>query len=318
MTYTIGIDGGGTKTEAVLADSRGAVVHRMAFGATNPHAVSFETAEMRLAETAEAMFAFADSLPDRPAIAAICLGVAGVSRSDEIARIAGSVSSQLAAHGRSARVFVRNDADIALMAAHGKPSGLIAIAGTGSIVYGVAEDGSRFRVGGWGHLLGDEGSGYAIGQRTLQAVMQSFDGVLPETTLTPLVLRKCGLASSDELKGYVYRPAFGKPEVAAFAELCIEAEEAGDAVAASILKRSAEELAVSVLTIRRKHPDFAQAPVGAAGSMFRHSAYYRACFAARHDAETETAPLVMSDRSPALGAAHLARLLAEEASGRAF
>ncbi|WP_135551928.1 BadF/BadG/BcrA/BcrD ATPase family protein [Paenibacillus cymbidii] len=318
MIMTIGIDGGGTKTEAVLSDSRGAIIHRLTFGATNPHAVTFETAEKRLAEAAEAMFAYAESLPDEPAVPAICLGVAGVARREEIDRIADSVSAQLAAKGRDARVFVRSDADIALMAAHGKPSGLIAIAGTGSIVYGVAADGSRYRVGGWGHLLGDEGSGYAIGRRTLQAVMQSFDGVLPETALTPLVLRKCALHSSDELKHYVYRPAFGKAEIAAFAELCIEAGEADDAVAAAILKRSAEELAVCVLTIRRKHPDFAHAPVGAAGSMFRHSAYYRACFTARHDAEAAEAPLVLSDRSPALGAALLARMLAEAADGTAL
>lgn len=311
MTYTIGVDGGGTKTEAVLLDERGHIVDRFVAGATNPHAVTFETAQARLAETTDRLLA---NLGERSSdCRAICLGLAGVSRQDESARIRDYMIAHLRPGHPGVRVYVRNDAEIAIMAALDQPHGIIAIAGTGSIVYGVTPDGGSYRVGGWGHLLGDEGSGYAIGLKSLQAAMQSFDGILPETALTSLIMHKCNLASMDELKAYIYAPSIHKQHIAEFASLCIQAGDAGDAVATGILERAAEELATAALAIRRKHVSFANAPLAVSGSMFAHGAIFRRAFEQRHKLDAPAAPIVLSARPPAVGAALLAMRLAGSA-----
>lgn len=128
-------------------------------------------------------------------------------------------------------VWVVSEGEIALMATLGHTHGVLCISGTGSIVYGFTLEGERYRAGGWGHLLGDEGSGYRIGQRALQVVMQSYDGVLPPTRLTPLLLKKLKLRDISELKTRVYQMDWGKTETASIARLAIEAAESGDKAA---------------------------------------------------------------------------------------
>jgi N-acetylglucosamine kinase-like BadF-type ATPase len=303
MLYTIGVDGGGTKTEAVMIDESGTVHHRIVTGATNPHAVTFEIAEQRLAELIDLFLDLPNIQAD--SVKVICLGLAGVSRPDETMRIQEFIEQYLRKRESLSKVHVRNDAEIALMAALNLPHGLIAISGTGSIVYGVASDGNQYRVGGWGHLLGDQGSGYAIGLQALQAAMQSYDGILPETMLTSLILAKTGLRSIEDMKRYIYQPTIQKQHIADFASVCIQAGEAKDAAAIRILERSAEELAIAALTIRHKHPSFHSAAIAISGSLFVNSLIFRQTFEQRHRQDAPQAEIVLNERSPAIGAAYL-------------
>jgi N-acetylglucosamine kinase-like BadF-type ATPase len=310
VEYIIGIDGGGTKTEGVLTDNNGILLDRYITGATNPHAVTFEKTQERLAEILDHFFSRFE--PSGASCRAICLGLAGVSREIERVQIRDFLHNYTAQHEIDVRSFIRNDAEIAMMAAAEDPFGIIVISGTGSIVYGLTPDGHHYRVGGWGHLLGDEGSGYAIGLKTLQAVMQSFDGVIAETMLTGMIMERHSFSGIDDLKAYIYQPNIHKQHIAEFASLCIQAGEQGDSVAIRLLETAAQDLAVLTLALRRKDPWLAQAPIALSGSMFKHSHFYQQSFERCIKWESPQTSFLLSYRSAAEGAARLALHLLEQ------
>jgi len=288
----------------VLMDGAGTVLERIVTDGTNPHAVTFETAQARIAELLDRLLASQGREPAE--CSAVCLGLAGVGTELENDRI--RVYLEQYAHERKldCRFFVKNDAEIALAAVHEAPCGIIVIAGTGSIVYGVIPEGRMYRTGGWGHLLGDEGSGYSIGLKTLQAAMQSHDGVLPRTLLTELIVDRYRLAGIEQLKTYIYQPTILKQHIAEFASLCIQAGDQGDPVARRVLESSARELAVLTLTLRAKHPWLTGSAIALSGSMFKHSAAYRLSFERRIRQEADGASFLLANRTAAEGAARLA------------
>src|SRR6185295_12844752 len=190
MYYIIGVDGGGTKTLALLGDLDGNVLARGVSGPSNTNAVGFDVACSAL-ESAMLM-----ARKDYPGeISALCLGLAGAGRAEDIERFQNWAVDNFP----RAAVKVVSDADILLMA--GAPSGpaLALICGTGSIVYGRTVTGELIRAGGWGYLFGDEGGGYAIGIAALRKMMQAYDGRRPETLLSELVLERYGLHTPPEL-----------------------------------------------------------------------------------------------------------------------
>lgn len=307
MDFAIGVDGGGTKTEVVAVDSRGNIIDRANGDATNPHAVTFPAAEANLADVL-------DKLLDRPALAgmtcrAISLGMAGVETEAERGRFLAYLARYVEARQTSPTIRLYSDAEIALQAALNQSFGIIAIAGTGSIVLGITPDGNRCRTGGWGHVLGDKGSGYEIGLAALQAVMLSYDGVLPATELTELIVSQYGFSTIEDLRTYIYQPHIHKQHIADFASLCVRAAQSGDRTAAGIVTAAAEQLADLTNALRRKNGYFADCPIGAAGSIFKHSGIFRERYASRLD---ETSPhgaskpdIRLSEFPPAYGAAIL-------------
>ena len=314
MSYYLGVDGGGTKTELAAISEDGTLLHRAAGASTNPHAVTEAGAIRELLSLLEALLV-SDVLRGR-ALAGLCLGLSGVDLPTERRAFEEAIRRFLSDRlGRDVPFSLLSEAEISLMAAVGRPYGLLVVSGTGSIVYGVEPDGARFRAGGWGHLLGDEGSGYAIGLRALKAVMAAYDGTMPATSMTAALLASLSLREAPELKSYIYRPEIAKADIASFAKLAIDAGEAGDAVAAGIVRGEAEALAGTAAGLLDRRPTFLAEPVAFAGSVFRASPTFRDAFrralAARHpgvrfatdaaDGSLEPGP------SPAEGAAQLAR-----------
>jgi N-acetylglucosamine kinase-like BadF-type ATPase len=170
--------------------------------------------------------------------AAICLGIAGVDRPED-ATVVRSIMSRI---GYKARILVVNDALIALQAGIGAAAGIVIVAGTGSIAYGCDRDGYAARAGGWGYVLGDEGSGYWMGRLALRAIVREVDGRGQPTTLTPRLLAHFGVARPEDLLQTVYRQDFKPAAVAALATHVQQARDEGDAVAIAILDRGAREL----------------------------------------------------------------------------
>jgi N-acetylglucosamine kinase-like BadF-type ATPase len=119
------------------------------------------------------------------------------------------------------------------------------ISGTGSIVYGRSPAGQTPRAGGWGNLLGEEGSGYAIGRSALRGVVRAADGRGPQTALTGLILERWSLANPQELVGHVYRPGVTQADIAGLAVLVEQAARQGDPLAGQILERAGQELAAA-------------------------------------------------------------------------
>src|SRR5512145_422294 len=154
MNYIIGVDGGGTKTLALLADQNGKILARGVSGPSNYNAVGFETACVAI-ETAITAAHRAQS----GEITVLCLGLAGAGRPDDGAKFHAWATERFP----NTKIQVVSDAEILLAA--GAPTGavLALICGTGSIVYGRTASSELLRAGGWGYLFGDEGSGFALG-----------------------------------------------------------------------------------------------------------------------------------------------------------
>jgi len=161
------------------------------------------------------------------------------------------------------RVRIESDALIALEGAFKGGAGIILIAGTGSIAFGKDEKGNIYRTGGWGRILGDEGSGFFIGKHAMTVVCRHLDGRSAPTLLTAMVAKKFGLKSSTDIISAVYKDNMN---IAAIAPLVFEAAKKGDAAASEIIQLSSVELTEHVRalvmkiqggkteTVRRKIP----------------------------------------------------------------
>ena len=238
--HVLGIDAGGSKTVALLAGVDGRVVAEGRAGGANLRTHGELVVEKTLHEVIDQVL---DRDTDRPA--AVCLGIAGVDRVDDAATIRG-VMRRL---GFRDHTLIVNDALIALVAGAGEPVGLVIVAGTGSIAYGVNAAGQAARSGGWGPVLADEGSGYWIGRRALVAVMRHADGRGPRTALTPMVFERLNVAKADEIVSEIYEGAERRQLVATLGSLVAEAQGAGDVVAAEILKDAAAELVMAAASV---------------------------------------------------------------------
>jgi len=243
--HVLGIDAGGTKTVCLLADERGAIVSDARGPGANLHAAGELAVEKVLHEVMEE--AIGDRTIDgRPIVPdAICLGVAGVDRADE-AQVVRAIMRRI---GYKSRILVVNDALIALVAGARDESGVLINAGTGSIVYGRNAAGEAARAGGWGHMIGDEGSGYWIGREALAAVMRGADGRGPETALAAEILGHFGVDDVSRLPRIVYDREMPRMSVAALGPIVQAVASDGDAVATRILERAAEELVLAARSV---------------------------------------------------------------------
>src|SRR5580765_40822 len=239
--HVLGIDAGGTKTVCLLADWQGAIVSEGRAGGANLHSAGELAVEKAVHEAMEAAIADREIVP-----AAICLGIAGVDREDE-ARTVRAIMRRI---GYKSRVVVVNDALVALVAgAGGHEPGIVIIAGTGSIVYGRNAAFEAARAGGWGHMIGDEGSGYWIGRESLAAVMRASDGRGPETRLTAEILSHFNVDDESRLPRIVYDREQPRVSVAALGPITQRVAGQGDPVAVRILEHAAEELVLAARSV---------------------------------------------------------------------
>ncbi len=151
--------------------------------------------------------------------------------------------------GYKSRVLVVNDALIGLVAGARDEPGIAINAGTGSIVYGRNADFDAARAGGWGHMIGDEGSGYWIGREALSAVMRAADGRGPGTGLTAEMLAHFDVGDVPRLPRLVYDREQPRAAVAAVGPIVQRLREQGDAVATRILERAADELVLAAQSV---------------------------------------------------------------------
>ena len=262
----LGIDGGGSKTLAVLVDALGREQGRGAAGSSNQEVVGLEQAVTAIHHAAErAAQASQATLP----VTCAWLGLAGVDHDGDRERLAPHVSLL------AGTVRITNDAELALSALP-QQVGVALIAGTGSIALGRDARGRVARVGGWGHIFGDEGSGYGIGRAGLQAAARAADGRGPATALLERILAAWKLDAPELLLARVYQ-AFDKTAIAALAPLVLALAAEGDALAQSIEADAARELALAVTTVARAL-DFPPGPLplAAAGGVLVHHERLRA------------------------------------------
>ncbi|MBL7080078.1 ATPase [Candidatus Bathyarchaeota archaeon] len=241
--HVLGVDGGGSRTRCVIASLSGHILARGSGGPSNPLTAGFDCA-------AEAIQAAVEEASRRCGInsfEASVMGLAGTERASAME----SLVARLTLHDLG-NLKIIGDAQVALAGATGCRPGVVVISGTGSIAYGENDAGETARAGGWGWRLGDEGSGYDIGNRALIAALRDHDGRGPATLLTEKIRGVLGLGDLDELVDLTYRGNMGSEEVAALAGLAGEAAGEGDNVALRILEGAGVELGIAASAVIRR------------------------------------------------------------------
>lgn len=298
MLYVLGIDAGGTKTVCQLADERGTVIAESRSTGANLQAVGELQVEKVLHHVME------EAIGDRPIVPdAICLGIAGVDRPDD-AEVVTGIMKRI---GYKARVLVVNDALVALEAGAPRQPGVVIISGTGSISYGRNASGMAARSGGWGYVLGDEGSGYWIGRAALRAVLREADQRGKETALTPLLLNHFGVDRPQGLIHEVYHSNLKPSAIGALAQCVQQAFAQGDEVAIGILRGAANELEASAMSVARRLGLVGQSfPFILAGGIFKAVPWLNDELSRRLAIVSPGSTVNLLDREPATGAVLLA------------
>ncbi len=300
MSYVIGLDAGGTSTRAVVMDEARRVVGRGSAGPGNYHSAGKETTLANIQHAIDA--ALAQVQVARAQITHACFALSGVDRPTD----RGVAESFARVALPDARVVVCNDAIAALYSGAGKAEGIVVIAGTGSIIYGFAPDGTRTRAGGWGYHLGDEGSGWWLAEQSLFAIARAHDGRGDATALTARYLAALNLPQPEDLIGWAYSPAWTRDNVASLAPLTLDAAQAGDKVALHFVTQGVEALANAVEVVaRRLAMHTAAFNVVLFGSLFRSAMFEHAMRRALSE-HTAYAKAVLPSVDAATGAAWIA------------
>lgn len=259
-----GIDGGASKTICAVADREGRILARGRGGPSNYHAEGLDRARASLAAAVgEALAALG---AEAGQVSAVCAGLAGVARLRDREAVAPVLRELFPA----ADIRLESDAKIALVGGTGGRPGVIVSAGTGSVAYGMNAAGKETKVGGWGYLFGDEGSGYDIARRGLAAVLRAFDGRGSATSLQEAFLNVLHLDQPDDLIPVLYSNPLSPARVAALFPLVLREADRGDGVAVGIIRDAAEALAELAVTAALRLGLAAEpCPIVTAGGVFR-------------------------------------------------
>ncbi len=258
----LGLDGGGTKTHALLLGLDGAVRGEGAGGPCNIAAVPVADALQAARAATEAALEAAGV--DWADMRAVCAGVAGFSQRIRRAEFAAGLDTMF----QGAGVAVEPDYAVALAGATEGGPGIIVIAGTGSVAYGENAAGASHRAGAYGYLIDDAGSGYGVGRAALAAVLRAADGTGEPTALTARVLAHLGMNDVAEIVPAVYGGPLDRLKIAALAPLVAEAaQEDNDPAARAILMRAGGALArlaeaVAARLFAAPCPPYPVSPVG--------------------------------------------------------
>ena len=306
------MDGGATKTAAMLSDLSGNVLAEDTGGPSNPQVVGFE-------KVGEVIVGLVVELSGRAGckandVVSLVAGLAGAGREGDKDQVKAAIASE--ARKRKVvmgHVGIETDGRIALEGAFkGKP-GIIIIAGTGSFALAKDHKGATHRAGGWGRILGDEGSGYTIGRDGLNAVTKHLDGRGKPTILTELIDRRFGLSNHEKIIGAIYRSNF---DVATVAPLVIEAAEAKDAECQRILNKATFELFehVRILVNRIEESKGARAkiPVAFIGSLISNENVYRKILTQKITFSMPQVSVIAPEAPPTYGAVLLSLRSAQD------
>ncbi|MFQ5740458.1 MAG: BadF/BadG/BcrA/BcrD ATPase family protein [Acidobacteriota bacterium] len=306
MGFLAGIDGGGTKTVCLISDQNGHVVGEGRAGPSNYLKDGLYTAKSSLREAIGAALrgAHVESLQ----VVGICTGLAGVDRTQDRELMTRIVREIVPAR----HVIVESDAFVTWAGATECRPGVVVISGTGSVAFGFNRKGDRARSGGWGHLLGDEGSGYNIGRKGLIAALRDHDGRGPQTLIRDKIVDELTLSSIDQVIPLLYGGQISNTNIAALGRLILEAGEEGDEVALDVIRQAAVELAEAARAVIRKLGCEGQSlPVAVSGGVFTHGPLLRESFKVELARRAPRAELITAKLPPEKGALLVARAAVE-------
>ena len=308
----MGIDGGGSGLRIAITDFELKIKETMNASAANPNFIGRDAAKQHIRETIARTLQESGRTPDD--IAAVAIGISGASNEHSREWLIETLASVFP----NSLLVPSSDLEIALVGALAQRHGILILAGTGSAVLGIAPDGKRLRIGGWGYLFGDGGSAYWIGMQVLRQITEHHDQSATDNmakSLTDLdcrTLHELALAHPRDLLAWLYR---GRQSVAArvadLARLVLQRAECGDYQAATILQRASQQLAEQTQLLRQQL-DYANAPIAFAGGLLNRRNYL---------SDDLTRRLGLRERpvakfQPEIGAALLAKMEWQRASTR--
>ncbi|WP_249870281.1 N-acetylglucosamine kinase [Oceanobacillus saliphilus] len=247
MTYVLGIDGGGTKTMVAVADSEGKIAASAKVGATNPNTLTVNELENTFQELFQNLEEQLGSNVTH--ITHIYAGIAGAGSEENRKLLKETILPHVPT---GAAIRVEPDSVNALYSGTYGEAGIVQISGTGSITYGINNNMKHDRVGGWGYLLGDEGSGYDIGRQGIAQVLKAYDGRGPDTIMSQLVFSYFAVNDAQALIRKIYGSQSPKNEISALSKIVIQAYLNQDEVAKRIIGNVVRELNHHIETLHRK------------------------------------------------------------------
>jgi glucosamine kinase len=295
-TIVIGIDGGGTKTRAIVADADGKWIADVVGPASAVRPGKADHSAEVIARTVQDALASCEMTHVRPRV--LCVGVAGVGREPERE----ALWQALLARDLADDVVIHADFTVALDDAFGDGPGILLISGTGSVAFGRSPGGTAGRCGGWGPVMGDEGSGAWIGRRALGIVCAAADGREPETALTGAILTA---AQANDVTQLVEWAGNATPaQLATLAPVVLSVANAGDLRANSLVTLAVEELVLHVRALARKLfvDERAAIPVALTGGMLARGSILRKRLEHRMKSAVPGAQLQSGEVDPARGA----------------
>lgn len=298
----VGVDGGGTKTDAVIMDAQQRVIGAGLSGPSNPLRVGIAGAAAAVREAIDSACAAAKLR--RGDLVAAQIGLAGARRRELRERMRETLMPL-----GIGDIEVVTDAQIALYGATDGAPGLVVIAGTGSICCGINARGKRFCAGGWGPIAGDEGGGAWLARRALRAIAYASDGRGPKTLLTELATAYFHVTDPDDLTTAIYAPTITNERLAGFGRDVVEAAKRKDPVALQIVADGGRELGYSaVAVIRYLQMERERFQVANVGGVFR-SAGDLMCDPLREEVRKVAARAYFEPPhfAPAVAAARMAR-----------
>lgn len=260
--YILGIDGGGTRTTALLATARGVFCGEATGKSINYNSVGMQTARENMADILH-------SLKAKTGITlynAVCVGSSALFFDPPEEEYRQFTQGLFTAD----HVFMAGDIQIALESMLHPPC-VLAISGTGSMAAAWGEDGGIRYVGGWGYLLGDEGSAYCIAMEGIKAAILAFDGLGPETKLQNAVLAFFDIPDMRRLVEVFYNPVIPRSRVSAFAQEVSACADSGDGVAQEVIKNNAAKLAHSAAVLLEGFKNKSDVPVAVSGGVFQNN-----------------------------------------------
>ncbi|MCB9136659.1 MAG: ATPase [Anaerolineales bacterium] len=302
MNHFLGIDGGGTHTRAVIVDETGVVCGVGTSGPSNYDDVGIEQAQANISAAVAAAWA-QTGLPAQTCTAAF-LGMAGVVSPSDV-RVILNIAKNLQL-APPARTGVQHDIHIALVGGLGGRPGIALIAGTGSACYGINAVGENWRAGGWGQLIGDEGSSYWLGLQAMRAAVRATDGRGKPTSLEAMVLRTLNLTAMNDIMHLLYSDGLSRSAIAALAPLVVNTAMQEDVVAKQLVVQAAKDLADSVYAVAQRLNMLDASELVLIGGLLDHAPLVREQLHAQLTRCLPTCRIVPREMPPVMGACLLA------------
>ncbi|WP_342442271.1 BadF/BadG/BcrA/BcrD ATPase family protein [Lysinibacillus sp. FSL K6-0057] len=296
--YIIGVDGGGTRTRAVIGTRKGEVLAFVEGAGTNMKSTPPDEVRLQIIQLLAQLLQKIDATKND--ISAVFLCVAGGDRQVDKERWEQWISFLFPAS--ACKITITNDAVAGLTSGTFTQQGLVVIAGTGSIVYAVGKNYQASRVGGWGYLLGDEGSGYYIGQEALRFITRHYDAFgLNEDLFTATILDQLALKNPTEIITHVYEHLQPRVFIASLARVVLRLAEQNNDRAKKIIEQATHHLVQFIQIMLKKEPQLKGYPIVLCGGLFENF-YFVQCFREKLHLATIPNRLIRPEVPPVIGA----------------